>query len=106
MDSNFHAVTTSSSLNPGGLTGSPLLHRDAPLPMFTLSEAQTEDGHAMMEGDTFHSFRNLSHAVRGRRNRWKWNRSKAQWCRGKWQEIRLSKSYSLMDLGQDTLFSS
>ena len=39
--------------------------QDAPLPMFTKSDDQTEDGHAMMEFDTFQSLQNLSHAVRG-----------------------------------------
>ena len=29
------------------------------------SDGQTEDGHAMMEFNTFQSFQNLSHAVRG-----------------------------------------
>ena len=29
------------------------------------SDGQTEDGHAMMKFDTFYSFRNLSHVVRG-----------------------------------------
>ena len=37
----------------------------APPPVFTLSKAQTEDGHAMMEADTFLSFRHLS-----QRERW------------------------------------
>ena len=32
------------------------------------SDAQTEDGHAMMNSDTFHSFQNLSHAMRGCHN--------------------------------------
>ena len=44
----------------GGLTGSPLLLKVAPLPMLTQSDAQTEDGHAMMKADTFHSFQHAS----------------------------------------------
>ena len=33
--------------------------------MLNQSDKQTEDGHAMMTSDTFHSYRNLRHAVRG-----------------------------------------
>ena len=47
----------------GGLIGSP--PQEAPQPMLSQNDAQTEDGHAMMEFDTFQSLRNLSHAVRG-----------------------------------------
>ena len=36
--------------------------------MLNQSDMQTEDGHAMMKFDTFHSFQNLSHAVRGCQN--------------------------------------
>ena len=32
------------------------------------SDAQTQDGHAMMKSDTFHSFQNMSHVVRGCHN--------------------------------------
>ena len=39
--------------------------KDAPLLMLNQNDAQTEDGHAMMKYGTFHSFQNLSHAVRG-----------------------------------------
>ena len=49
----------------GGLTGSPLLLNDAPLPMLSQRDVQTEDGHAMMQADTFHSFQHLS-----QRERW------------------------------------
>ena len=41
------------------------LLKDAPLPMLNQNDAQTEDGHAMMKFDTFQSFRDLSHTVRG-----------------------------------------
>ena len=37
----------------------------APPPMMNKGDTQTEDGHAMMKSDTFHSFRNLS-----QRERW------------------------------------
>ena len=61
MDSNS---TQSRRLfaHTGGLTGSS--PQEAPLPMLTTSDAQTEDGHAIMELDTFQSLRDLSHAVR------------------------------------------
>ena len=39
--------------------------KDAPLPMLDQSNVRTEDRHAMMKLDTFQSFRDLSHAVRG-----------------------------------------
>ena len=35
------------------------------LSMLNQSDAQTEDGHAMVKSDVVHPFRNLSHAVRG-----------------------------------------
>ena len=38
-------------------------HNLRKLKLFTLSEAQTEDGHAMMEADTFHSSQHLSQRV-------------------------------------------
>ena len=43
------------------------LLKDAPLPMLNQSDAQT-DGHATMKFDTFQSFPDLSHAVRGCHN--------------------------------------
>ena len=52
----------------GGLTGSPPHSKVAPLPMLNQSNEQTEDGHAMMKSDTFHSSPNLSDAVRGCHN--------------------------------------
>ena len=54
-----------SFAHTGRLTGSPSLFKVAPLPMLNQSDAQTEDGHAMMKSDTFHPFRNKGHAVRG-----------------------------------------
>ena len=42
--------------------------KGAPLPLLNQSDAQTEDGHAKMKFDTFQSFRDLSHAVRGCHN--------------------------------------
>ena len=67
MDSNF---TQSRRLfaHTGGLTGSPPHSKVAPLPMLNQSNEQTEDGHAMMKSDTFHSSPNLSDAVRGCHN--------------------------------------
>ena len=62
MDSNF---TQSRRLfaHTGGLDRVASLLKVAPLPMLNQSDAQTEDGHAMMKSDTFHSFRNLSQRV-------------------------------------------
>ena len=44
------------------------LLKDVPLPMLNQNDLQMEDGHAMMKFDTFPSYRNLSHAVRGCHN--------------------------------------
>ena len=60
-----HAVRTSRSLThtrPDRVASS---LTDAPLPMLTESDGLTEDGHALKTLDTFLSFQNLSHAVRG-----------------------------------------
>ena len=40
----------------------------APCSLSATSDEQTEDGHAMMESDTFHSFQDLVHAARARHN--------------------------------------
>ena len=50
--------------NPASAVGSSTKQRPT-CNMLNQSDVQTEDGHAMMKFDTFHSFRNLSHAVRG-----------------------------------------
>ena len=59
----LHAVPSSfhSHRRPDGVAS---LLKDAPVPMLTKGDGQTEDGHAMIKFDTFHSFQNLSHAVR------------------------------------------
>ena len=58
MDSNF---TQSRRLfaHTGGLTGSP--PQEAPLPMLTKSDGQTEDGHAMMIRNMNGEFERISH---------------------------------------------
>ena len=105
----------------GGLTGSP--PRDAPVPMLTMGDGPTEDGHAMMECDTFHSFRNLSHAVRGcnetvnkcaktsrltctchKTPAEKWQVDCEAKLRAPWEvaDSEADKRYSVMDLRQDS----
>ena len=67
MDCQLHAVPSSvrSHKRPDRVASS---LKVAPLPMMNQCDAQTEDGHAMMKSDTFHSLTNLSHAVRGCHN--------------------------------------
>ena len=67
MDSNFSQSRrlVRSHRRPDRVAS---LLKDAPLPMLNQSDAQTEDGHAMMKSDTFQSFQDLSHAVRGCHN--------------------------------------
>ena len=50
----LHAVPTSSRSHK---RPDRVASKEAPLPMLTKTDEQTEDGHAKMTFDTFHSFR-------------------------------------------------